>query len=143
MVLDLMEKIRNEITGLLEMYGRDHVTWRTVQTATRIALPGDLVKHAISEATKHLGIAIDNWGPEWEVDHAETEWETDESVSEEQSRTRNLVVHLLHGIHFSPRRARVCDSVPADRLLNTPCPTLAAAQRDGGGRVESGAGHRG
>ncbi|KAL6047032.1 Histone H2B type 1-A [Balamuthia mandrillaris] len=49
---DLTLRLFQEATSLTEMVGKKTLTACEVQTATRLVLPGDLAKYAVSEATK-------------------------------------------------------------------------------------------
>lgn len=52
MLHDFMEKVANECKNLNAANKRLTIDSRSVQTAVRLTLPGELVKHAISEGTK-------------------------------------------------------------------------------------------
>ncbi len=53
--VDLMfERIAGEAGRLARMNKRNTITSREIQTACRIVLPGELVKHAVSEGTKSV-----------------------------------------------------------------------------------------
>eukprot|EP01098_Paradermamoeba_levis_P010008 TRINITY_DN4192_c0_g1_i1.p1 TRINITY_DN4192_c0_g1~~TRINITY_DN4192_c0_g1_i1.p1 ORF type:complete len:244 (-),score=55.04 TRINITY_DN4192_c0_g1_i1:304-1035(-) len=48
----LFDLIFREALACVEMMGKKVVTSRDIQTATRLVLPGELAKHAVSEGTK-------------------------------------------------------------------------------------------
>eukprot|EP01018_Ginkgo_biloba_P020358 Gb_41491 [translate_table: standard] len=49
---DIFEKLANEASRLARYNKKPTVTSREIQTAVRLALPGELAKHAVSEGTK-------------------------------------------------------------------------------------------
>ncbi len=49
---DIFEKIATEAAKLARYSKKPTVTSREIQTAVRLALPGELAKHAVSEGTK-------------------------------------------------------------------------------------------
>ena len=49
---DIFEKIATEAARLSRYSKKPTVTSREIQTAVRLALPGELAKHAVSEGTK-------------------------------------------------------------------------------------------
>jgi histone H2B len=49
---DIFEKIATEAAKLARYTKKPTVTSREIQTAVRLALPGELAKHAVSEGTK-------------------------------------------------------------------------------------------
>merc|ERR1711915_215284 len=49
---DIFEKLAGEASRLVSYSKRKSFTSRDVQTATRLLLPGELAKHAVSEGTK-------------------------------------------------------------------------------------------
>lgn len=51
-VNDIFERIANEASKLSAINKRSTITSREIQTAVRLILPGELSKHAVSEATK-------------------------------------------------------------------------------------------
>ena len=51
-VNDLFERLANEASKLSHIAKRSTISTREIQTALRLLLPGDLVKHAVSEGTK-------------------------------------------------------------------------------------------
>lgn len=52
MVMEAADKIIKEIPLLLSLRGNETCSSREVQTAVRLALPGEVMKHAVSEGTK-------------------------------------------------------------------------------------------
>ncbi|XP_060842722.1 histone H2B-like [Rhopalosiphum padi] len=52
LVNDLFEQITDESSRLTHYDERLTITSREIQTAVRLLLPGELAKHAVSEATK-------------------------------------------------------------------------------------------
>lgn len=52
MVLEALDKMVVEVQNLLQMTGKKTVSSREIQTAVRVIFPGELAKHAVSEATK-------------------------------------------------------------------------------------------
>lgn len=52
MALDLLDRIASQAGWLARRNGRHTITSRDIQTAVRVLLPGELMKHAISEGTK-------------------------------------------------------------------------------------------
>lgn len=53
-VNDLFERIATEAGRLARYNKKNTITSREIQTAVRLALPGELAKHAVSEGTKSL-----------------------------------------------------------------------------------------
>ena len=51
-VADLLERIGGEAGRLARYNKRNTISSREIQTATRLVLPGELAKHAVSEGTK-------------------------------------------------------------------------------------------
>ncbi|RXG67487.1 Histone H2B [Armadillidium vulgare] len=51
-VNDIFERIAAEPSRLTHYNKRSTVTYREIQTAFRLLLPGELAKHAVSEGTK-------------------------------------------------------------------------------------------
>ncbi|XP_077920135.1 uncharacterized protein LOC144380373 [Halichoerus grypus] len=51
-VKDIFERITSEASHLLRTTKRSTITSREIQTAVRLLLPGEIGKHAVSEATK-------------------------------------------------------------------------------------------
>ena len=51
-VLDTFDKISTEAGKLCKLNKKQTLTSREVQSALRLVLPGELAKHAVSEATK-------------------------------------------------------------------------------------------
>nr|XP_025122420.1 histone H2B type 1-A-like [Bubalus bubalis] len=51
-VTDIFERIAGEASRLAHYNKRSTITSRAIQTAVRLLLPGELVKHAVSEGTK-------------------------------------------------------------------------------------------
>ncbi|GLJ22963.1 hypothetical protein SUGI_0433210 [Cryptomeria japonica] len=49
---DIFEKLAGESSKLVKYTKRDTLSSREVQTAVKLALPGELAKHAVSEGTK-------------------------------------------------------------------------------------------
>merc|ERR1712086_1036403 len=49
---DIFEKIAVESSRLVTYNKRHTLSFREVQTAVRLLLPGELAKHAVSEGTK-------------------------------------------------------------------------------------------
>ncbi|KAF8397529.1 hypothetical protein HHK36_016447 [Tetracentron sinense] len=49
---DIFEKLAQEASKLARYNKKPTVTSREIQTAVRLALPGELAKHAVSEGTK-------------------------------------------------------------------------------------------
>jgi histone H2B len=54
-VIDIFEKIAKEGATLVSMNDKDTLGTREIQTSTRLVLPGDLAKHALSEGGKAIG----------------------------------------------------------------------------------------
>jgi len=48
----IFDKITNEASKLVRYNKKGTLTWREIQTAVRLALPGELAKHTVSEGTK-------------------------------------------------------------------------------------------
>ncbi|XP_077920137.1 histone H2B 1/2-like [Halichoerus grypus] len=53
-VKDIFERITSEASHLLRTTKRSTITSREIQTAVRLLLPGEIGKHAVSEATKSV-----------------------------------------------------------------------------------------
>ncbi|OIR59125.1 MAG: histone H2B [Amphiamblys sp. WSBS2006] len=53
-VSDLFERIAAEAAKLSVYTKRSTITSKEIQTAVRLVLPGELAKHAVSEATKAI-----------------------------------------------------------------------------------------
>ena len=51
-ITDIFDKISNEAGKLVRYNKKGTLTSREIQTAVRLALPGELAKHAVSEGTK-------------------------------------------------------------------------------------------
>ena len=51
-VNDIFERVAHEASKLSAYNKRSTITSREIQTAVRLILPGELAKHAVSEATK-------------------------------------------------------------------------------------------
>ena len=51
-ISDIFDKIANEAGKLVRSNKKGTLTSREIQTAVRLALPGELAKHAVSEGTK-------------------------------------------------------------------------------------------
>ncbi|XP_065075854.1 histone H2B-like [Ochlerotatus camptorhynchus] len=51
-VNDIFDRIASESSRLAQYNKRSTITSREIQTAVRLLLPGELVKHAVSEGTK-------------------------------------------------------------------------------------------
>jgi len=51
-ISDIFDKIANEAGKLVRYNKKGTLTSREIQTAVRLTLPGELVKHAVSEGTK-------------------------------------------------------------------------------------------
>ena len=51
-ISDIFDKIANEAGKLVRYNKKGTLTSREIQTAVRLALPGELAKHAVSEGTK-------------------------------------------------------------------------------------------
>uniref|UniRef100_UPI00398F6063 histone H2B 1/2-like n=1 Tax=Pristiophorus japonicus TaxID=55135 RepID=UPI00398F6063 len=51
-VNDIFERIAGEVFHLAQYNKRHTISCREIQTAVRLLLPGELVKHAMSEGTK-------------------------------------------------------------------------------------------
>ena len=51
-VNDVFERIAGEASQLVKFNSTNTLTSREIQTAVRLLLPGELAKHAVSEATK-------------------------------------------------------------------------------------------
>ena len=51
-VNDIFERIAGEASRLMHYNKRSTITFREIQTAVRLLLPGELAKHAVSEGTK-------------------------------------------------------------------------------------------
>eukprot|EP01018_Ginkgo_biloba_P020944 Gb_12096 [translate_table: standard] len=49
---DIFEKLASEASRLARYNKKPTITSREIQTAVRLALPGELAKHAVSEGTK-------------------------------------------------------------------------------------------
>ncbi|GLJ22964.1 hypothetical protein SUGI_0433220 [Cryptomeria japonica] len=49
---DIFEKLAGESSKLVKYTKKDTLSSREVQTAVKLALPGELAKHAVSEGTK-------------------------------------------------------------------------------------------
>ena len=49
---DIFEKMASEASKLARYNKKSTITSREIQTAVRLALPGELAKHAVSEGTK-------------------------------------------------------------------------------------------
>merc|ERR1712098_211245 len=49
---DIFEKLASEASRLVKYSKKATFTSRDIQTATRLLLPGELAKHAVSEGTK-------------------------------------------------------------------------------------------
>ncbi|XP_020585427.1 histone H2B.5-like [Phalaenopsis equestris] len=49
---DIFEKLANESSRLARYNKKPTITSREIQTSVRLALPGELAKHAVSEGTK-------------------------------------------------------------------------------------------
>ncbi|PON35458.1 Histone H2B [Parasponia andersonii] len=49
---DIFEKLGQEASRLARYNKKPTITFREIQTAVRLALPGELAKHAVSEGTK-------------------------------------------------------------------------------------------
>jgi histone H2B len=49
---DLFRRVMMEAAQLTQMVKKSTLTSREIQTAVRFILPGELAKHAVSEATK-------------------------------------------------------------------------------------------
>merc|ERR1712078_581425 len=52
LVMDSFEKIATEAARLMKVNKKQTMTSREIQSALRLVLPGELAKHAVSEATK-------------------------------------------------------------------------------------------
>ena len=52
MVNDLFERIAAEASRLAQCNKKPTITSREIETAVKLILPGDLVKHAVSEGSK-------------------------------------------------------------------------------------------
>ena len=53
-VIDTFEQVASEASKLVRMNKRSTLNSRDVQSAARLVLPGELSKHAVSEATKAM-----------------------------------------------------------------------------------------
>lgn len=53
-VNDIFQKIATEASRLAAYSKKSTITSREIQTATRLILPGELSKHAVSEGTKSI-----------------------------------------------------------------------------------------
>jgi histone H2B len=53
-VIDIFERIAKEGATLIAMNDKDTLGTREIQTSTRLVLPGDLGKHALSEGGKAI-----------------------------------------------------------------------------------------
>lgn len=53
-VYDLFERISGEASNLSSTNKRSTISSREIQTATKLVLPGELAKHAVSEASKAI-----------------------------------------------------------------------------------------
>lgn len=53
-VNDIFERVAHEASKLAAYNKRSTITSREIQTAVRLILPGELAKHAVSEATKSV-----------------------------------------------------------------------------------------
>ncbi len=53
-ISDIFDKIANEAGKLVRYNKKGTLTSREIQTAVRLALPGELAKHAVSEGTPKL-----------------------------------------------------------------------------------------
>eukprot|EP00005_Dracoamoeba_jomungandri_P006219 CAMPEP_0174256606 /NCGR_PEP_ID=MMETSP0439-20130205/5833_1 /TAXON_ID=0 /ORGANISM="Stereomyxa ramosa, Strain Chinc5" /LENGTH=136 /DNA_ID=CAMNT_0015339305 /DNA_START=47 /DNA_END=457 /DNA_ORIENTATION=- len=51
-VIDMFEKIASEASRVTKYSHKSTLSSRSIQTATRLLLPGELAKHAVSEGTK-------------------------------------------------------------------------------------------
>uniref|UniRef100_A0A0N4ZEA6 Histone domain-containing protein n=1 Tax=Parastrongyloides trichosuri TaxID=131310 RepID=A0A0N4ZEA6_PARTI len=51
-VLDSFEKIAKEAASLAQINKKSTISSREIQTAVKLAIPGELAKHALSEGTK-------------------------------------------------------------------------------------------
>ncbi|KAJ3423899.1 histone h2b [Anaeramoeba flamelloides] len=51
-VMDVFERLAMEASNLARFNKRGTITSREVQSATRLLLPGELARHAVSEGTK-------------------------------------------------------------------------------------------
>ena len=52
--IDIFERLANEASRLTHMTGKSTLTSREFQTAVKLVLPGELSKHAVSEAVKAM-----------------------------------------------------------------------------------------
>lgn len=53
-VNDLFDRIANEASSVAKHNKKPTLGPREIQTATRLLIPGDLAKHAVSEGTKAI-----------------------------------------------------------------------------------------
>lgn len=53
-VTDIFERIASEAAKLSVYNKRSTITSKEIQTAVRLVIPGELAKHAVSEATKSI-----------------------------------------------------------------------------------------
>jgi len=60
MIHDVFTRIADEASKLASYSKRRSITSREIQTAVRLILPGELAKHAVSEATKAVTKYINN-----------------------------------------------------------------------------------
>ena len=51
-VQDLLSRLQSETYTIIEKCGKKTVTARDIQAAVRLALPGELGKHAVAEGTR-------------------------------------------------------------------------------------------
>ena len=54
LVTDTFERVANEAGNLCRMSKTQTMSSRSIQSAVRLVLPGELSKHAVSEATKAM-----------------------------------------------------------------------------------------
>ncbi len=58
---DIFEKLAQEAARLARYNKKPTITSREIQTAVRLILPGELVKHAVSEGTKAVTKFTSAW----------------------------------------------------------------------------------
>jgi len=58
---DIFEKLASEASRLARYNKKPTITSREIQTAVRLALPGELAKHAVSEGTKAVTKFTSAW----------------------------------------------------------------------------------
>jgi histone H2A len=89
---DVLQRLAGESVHLLRYNGKATITTKEVQTATRLVMPGEIAKHAVSEGTK----AVTRYGM----------WKEDQQKKKSKTKAKPVSKSKAAGLQFPVGRVQ-------------------------------------